>query len=474
MTTPLLSFRRPSYGNVLTLRKGRGSLSTRHRQPFRSRSRRATTVLLTLAVGTDPLRKSRDFRLLWVAAFASGIGMGAVGLAVLVQVYDLTGSPAAAGYLGFTAFGALLIGCVAGASIVDHLDRRSLLLLTQAAMGVSSAILLVGALWERPPVMLLYVASAIGAGAASLHFPTRSAMIPPIVGQDQVTAAMALELVIWNTTMILGPIIGGIIVARWGLVAVYSLGVAGYGVATIAQVPIRSQPATNRELEAPPGAAAIREGFAYLRPRRVLRALFVVDVVAMVFGMRRALFPLLATEQFHRGPEVVGLLMAAIPIGALVVSATAGWLTRAQRQGLVALLAMACWGAAVALFGTSGSHLWLGLLLLAAAGGADIVTVIVRATIIQRTVPDSLRGRISGINFMVGAGGPRLGDLQAGLAAAAFGPFFSVVSGGIACVIGAAVIALWVPELARYRLEVAEETAAHLDHRGAGLSSEPA
>jgi MFS family permease len=451
-----------------------GALSTRHRQPVRSRSRRATTVFLTLAVGTDPLRRSRDFRLLWLAAFASGIGMGAVGLAVLVQVYDLTGSPAAAGYLGFTAFAALLVGCVAGASIVDHLDRRTLLLLTQAGMGVSSAILLVGALWGRPPVILLYVASAIGAAAASLHFPTRSAMIPPIVGHDQVSTAMALELVIWNSTMILGPIIGGIVVARWGLVAVYALGVAGYGVATMAQIPITSQPPASRELEAPPGAAAIREGFAYLRPRHVLRALLVVDVVAMVFGMRRALFPLLAVQQFHRGPEVVGLLMAAIPVGALVVSATAGWLARVKRQGRVVLLAMGCWGAAVALFGTSGSHLWLGLLLLAAAGGADIVTVIVRATIIQRTVPDSLRGRISGINFMVGAGGPRLGDFQAGLAAAAFGPVFSVVSGGIACVVSAAVIALWVPELARYRLEMAEEAARQRDHRCTGLSSEPA
>ncbi len=403
---------------------------------------------------------------------ASGIGMGAVGLAVLVQIYDLTGSPAAAGYLGLAAFAALLVGCVAGTSVVDHVDRRSLLLFTQTGMAVSAAVLLMGALMGRPPVLILYAATAIGSGAASLYFPTRTAMIPPVVRQDRVTTAMTLELTVWNTTMILGPILGGYVVAKFGLAAVYALGIAGHAVALFAQIPVRPQPAGDRQLAVPLGLAAIREGFAYLQPRRGLRALLLIDFVAMVFGMRRALFPLLATQQFHRGAEVAGLLMAAIPVGALLASITAGWLAGIRRQGAVVIVAMVSWGVAVTILGWSGPHLWFALLLLAVAGGADAVAVILRATIIQQTVPDALRGRVSGINFMVGAGGPRLGDLQAGLAANAFGTTFSVVSGGIACVVGAALVAIWAPELARYRSESSPATVPLQPCTGTTRSSE--
>ena len=180
------------------------------------------------------------------------------------------------------------------------------------------------------------------------------------------------------------------------------------------------------------GLAAIRYGFRYLRPRPVLRGLLWIDLIAMAFGMRRALFPVLAVEQFGRGAEAVGLLMAAIPAGALLVSLTGNWLGNVRRQGLGLVLAAATWGAAVAAFGLSGDQLGLAVLLLAAAGGADIVAAILRATIIQHEVPAAVRGRVWGINFLVLNGGPRLGDLTGGLMASAWGATFSVVVGGIA------------------------------------------
>lgn len=404
-------------------------------------------------MGTDPLRRSRDFRLLWLAALPAGVGMGAVGLAVFVQTFEITGSPAALGFLGLVQFVAMLLGVLGGSAVVDHVDRRLLLVLTQVCFGVSVLVLLAGSLLGDPSLALIYLSSAFSAAVASLHFPTRSAMIPPVVDRDELTTAMTLETVVWTTTMIIGPIVGGAILGRFGLSAVYGFGVTCHAIAILAMVPLRRQPPRREGEEGRLGLAAIRHGFAYLRPRPVLKSLLWIDLIAMVFGMRRVLFPILAVEQFGRGPEAVGLLMAAIPAGALVVSLTGSWLVHVDRQGLGVVLAAAAWGAAIALFGISGDHLWLALLLLAIAGGADIVAAILRATIIQHEVPDAVRGRVWGINFLVLNGGPRLGDLTGGLMATAWGATVSVVAGGLAALVGTVLYALAAPELPRYTSE---------------------
>ncbi len=407
-------------------------------------------MLQTLSVGTDPLRRSRDFRLLWLAAVPAGVAMGAVGLALFVQAYELTGSARTLGYLGLVQVLALLFGFLAGSSVVDHADRRLLLLATQAGFCLSVLSLLVGSQLGEPPMTLLYATSAFGSAAASLHFPTRTAMIPAVVDREELTTAMTLETVVWNATMIVGPILGGAVLARFGLSAVYVVGVGGHTVALLVQLALRRQPADERRAEGRLGLTAIRDGFTYLRPRSVLKGLLWVDLIAMAFGMRRALFPILAARQFGRGPEAVGLLMGAIPAGALVVAMTAGWIARIRRQGLGLVMAAAVWGVAVTAFGLSGAQLWLGLFLLAVGGGADIVAAILRASIIQHEVPESVRGRVWGINFLVLNGGPRLGDLTAGFTAAAWGASASVVTGGLTSLIGVGVFALAVPALSCY------------------------
>lgn len=407
-------------------------------------------MLQTLSVGTGPLRRSRDFRLLWLAAVPAGLAMGAVGLALFVQAYQLTGSARALGYLGLVQVLALLFGFLAGSTVVDHMDRRLLLLGTQVGFCLGVLSLLVGSLHGKPPMTLLYATSAFSSAAASLHFPTRTAMIPPVVDREELTTAMTLEMVVWNATMILGPIVGGAVLARFGLAAVYVVGVGGHAIALLVQLALRRQPADERRAEGRLGLTAIRDGFTYLRPRSVLRGLLWVDLIAMAFGMRRALFPILAAQQFGRGPEVVGLLMGAIPAGALAVSMTAGWIARVRRQGLGLVVSAAVWGAAMTAFGLSGARLWLGLLLLAVAGGADIVAAILRASIIQHEVPETVRGRVWGINFLVLNGGPRLGDLTAGFTAAAWGATASVVTGGLASLIGVVAFAVAVPALSCY------------------------
>jgi MFS family permease len=193
------------------------------------------------------------------------------------------------------------------------------------------------------------------------------------------------------------------------------------------------------------------EGFRFLRGRRVLQATFYVDLVAMIFGMPRALFPVLAVTQFGAGPKIVGVLFSAVSVGALLGAVTAGWVRRIRRQGLAVLWAVGVWGVGIVGFGLSGGELGLALAFLALAGAADVISAVFRGTILQQSVPDSLRGRMSAVHIVVVTGGPRLGDVEAGLVASLFTPAISVVTGGVACIAGIVLVALAVPEFARYR-----------------------
>jgi MFS family permease len=195
----------------------------------------------------------------------------------------------------------------------------------------------------------------------------------------------------------------------------------------------------------------VKEGFAFLKGRRVLQSTFVIDIIAMVFGMPRALFPFLAASQFHGSDAIVGLLFAAPAVGALIGALTSGWVGGVRHQGRAVIWAVVLWGLGITAFGLVGDHLWLALLFLAFAGAADVISAVFRSTILQLSVPDALRGRLSGIHILVVTGGPRLGDLESGLVAAAFSPTVSVVSGGLLCVAGAGLLAWRVPEFRRYR-----------------------
>ena len=405
----------------------------------------------SFSVGTEPLKTSRDFRLLWLAALPGGLAMGAVGLAVFVQAYELTGSPAAVGAFGLVQFGAMFAGVVAGSAIVDHVDRRRLLLLTQAGFGISAVALLAGSLLGDPPLALLYLSSGIGSALASVHFPTRAAMITPVVEPAWLTTAMTLEMVVWNLTMIAGPIVGGIVLAAFGLEGVYALSAACHAISALTMLRLEPQAPAGEVVARRFGIAAVKRGLAYLRPRPILRGILWTDLIVMALAMRRSLFPVLAVERFHAGAEVVGVLMAAIPAGALLVSLTGNWLVRVRRQGLWVVVAAAVWGIAMTAFGLSGDRLPLAVVLLAIAGGAHIVAAILRGTIIHQQVPLDLRGRVWGINFLVLNGGPRLGDLSGGVAASFVGASASVVGGSLAALAGLAIYTVATPSLLRYR-----------------------
>jgi predicted MFS family arabinose efflux permease len=323
------------------------------------------------------------------------------------------------------------------------------LIISQVGSMAASLMLVGGAVAGDPPLWFLYLAAAISSAFAALDSPTRAAAIPRLVPKDRISSAIALNQVGFQVNDVAGPALGGVLIAVAGLKWAYAIDAVTFLAAIWALLLMRPMPPEHQGPR-PPVMRSIREGFAYLRGRRVLQATFIVDINAMVFAMPRALFPILAVEAFNVGPAGLGFLYAAPGAGALAGALLTGWVRHVRHQGRIVLWAVATWGLAIVGFGLSTGAFALALVFLAIAGAADTISAIFRGTILQSSVPDRLRGRLSGIHIMVVVGGPRLGDFEAGLVAQLISPTFSVVSGGLACVAGVAVIAMAMPQFRRY------------------------
>jgi MFS family permease len=417
-----------------------------------SRRQRAGAAVRGAFLDLSPLKASPQFRVLWLGEAVSQTGRHITVVALAYQVYQLTRSPLLVGLIGLAQVVPLMTFSIVGGAIADHFDRRKVLLATQSGLAATGILFVGGAIAGEPPLWLLYATAALQSALTGLDAPARIAAIPNLVPREQLSSALALNQVLFQVSDIAGPALGGLIIANLGLVWAYGADVASFGAAIVAIAFLRPLPPQRAEGEAPPprGVAAIREGFAYLRGRRVIQSTFMIDLIAMVFGMPRALFPVLAAEVFHVGPAGLGLMFSAPAAGALTGALFTGWVRRVRHQGRAVLWAVTAWGLAIVAFGLSTELFWLALLFLAAAGAADVFSAIFRGTILQSSVPDAMRGRLSSIHFGVVAGGPRLGDLEAGLVAQLTTPVFSVVSGGVAVIVGVVALALMVPELARY------------------------
>lgn len=412
---------------------------------------RAGTRLRRLAIDLTPLRVSREFRLIWIGLLVTSTGSQFTLVAVFVQVTQLTGSEAAVGATGLAYLLGLVAGSLAGGAILDAWDRRRLLMVAQVGLALGSSILLVGAIAGEPPLWLIYSGLAVLAASSSLDGPTRSAITARVIEPAQLPAAQALNQVVWNTAALIGPLLAGFVIA-WtdgDVTVAYAVDLASIACMFVAASFLRPMPPL-REDHADTGLQAIREGFDFARKHRLIMSTFVIDLIAMIFGLPRVLFPFLIVDRFHQEPEAIGLLFAALAVGALLGALTSGWTGRVHRQGLAVIVSVAAWGVAITAFGWS-STFWLGLVMLALAGWADVISAIFRNTILQMSAPDRLRGRLFGIHILVVTGGPRLGDVEGGLVARLASPTFSVVVGGIACVVGAGLVALLYPELRRAR-----------------------
>jgi MFS family permease len=395
-------------------------------------------------VDITPLRRYRHFRRLWAGQVVSGMGSQLTLVAVSFQAYSLTHSTLVVGLIGLAQLFPLLAGALWGGTLADAVDRKKVLVLTQVAMATSVGGLVVNASLAHPAVWPLFVCSGAGAGFQGVDWPSRRAALPMLVGEHDVTAAIALQTSIQQLALVAGPALAGVLIATIGLGAVYGIDVASYAVALLAALLLPALVPSGGGT--PMGLRSMGEGFRHLRGQKLLSATYWIDLNAMIFGMPRAVFPALGAGLFGGGAGVVGLLYAAPGAGSLIGSLFTGWCSRVRHQGRAIAACVTVWGVTIALFGII-PVLWIGLTLLALAGAADVVSAVFRQAVQQRTVPEHLQGRLSGTFFAVVAGGPRLGDVEAGLAAAIGGPQFAVWSGGLACVVGVGVLLWRVPEL---------------------------
>ncbi|MFE7750706.1 MFS transporter [Streptomyces sp. NPDC057428] len=397
-----------------------------------------------------PLRTSPDYRRLWFGNTVSWIGQGMTALAVSLQVYDITGSAFSVGLIGLCSLVPLvLLGLYSGA-VADTVDRRKLGLFSAGGSFLLSVVLAVVTFAGVEHVGLLYVVVALQAVCFALNSPARSSMIARLLPAGQLPAANALNAMTSTTGGLAGPMLGGIIVGWWGYRAAYTVDAVTFTASLYAMWRLPSMlPDRGEKEQGRAGRASVLDGLRFLGTRPNLRMTFFSDLSAMVLAQPRALFPLVAVVWFGGDAKTTGLLVAAPAFGALLGSVFSGWLSRIRRHGLAVLISVACWGAAVAVFGLT-RQLWPGLVLLALAGCADSISMVFRNTMLQAAVPDEMRGRLQGVFIVVVAGGPRLGDLMAGSVADLTSPAVAVTGGGLACVLVVCLLGLRWRGFARY------------------------
>jgi MFS family permease len=388
----------------------------------------------------SPVRESRDFRVFYQGQLVSTLGNQLTVVAIPYQTYLLTHSSLFVGLVSIAQLIPLITAALIGGAAVDAVDRRKLVLVMETLMLACSAGLALNS-DLGPSLWPIFLCSALQAGFSGVDNAARNAMVPRLVGIDKVTSATALFQATFQLGTVVGPTVAGLLLAGAGVRFVYWLDVASFVASLAAIALIGPQPPARAGVRAANRRSVI-EGFKYLRGKQDVQGAYVIDLNAMVFGMPRALFPALGTAL--GGPAIVGLLYTAPGVGALLGAVTTGWVGRVRRQGLTVIVCVLVWGAAITGFGLV--H-WLvaALILLAVAGWADVISAVFRNTIIQQTVPDEFRGRLMGVQIAVVTGGPRLGDLESGAVASAFGNEVSVVSGGLACVVGGLAIARILP-----------------------------
>ena len=409
-------------------------------------------LALLAAVDIGPLRHHRDYRLLYIGRLISFFGSMITFVAVPYQAYALTHSSLVVGLFGVVQLVPLLLLAFLGGALADAVDRRRLVLVTELALGALSGALLVNALVPRPQLWVLYIVAALASGCDALQRPALDAILPRLVERDELAAAGALNTLRGTFAMILGPAVAGLLIAGIGLSATFGVDVATFAVSLVMLGMMRAVPPP--EDAERPSLRRIVEGLHYARSRPELMGTYLVDIVAMFFGMPIALFPALAAQYARENRAIaaataLGLLYTAPAVGALLASATSGWTRHVHRHGRAVILAAGAWGLAITGMGLAPGLVG-ALVFLTLAGGADAVSGLFRGVIWNQTIPDALRGRLASIELISYSSGPLLGDVESGAVAAAFTPRVSVLSGGIICVLGVGALALALPQFRRY------------------------
>ncbi|WP_225825501.1 MFS transporter [Streptomyces naphthomycinicus] len=404
------------------------------------------------AMDTRPLRIPA-YRRLWSSTVVTAVGSQLTAVAVPKQIYDITHSSAWVGYASLAGLVPMVVFALWGGAVADTVDRRKLLLVTNGGIAVTSLLFWAQAATGLDSVVVLMVLLALQQAFFGLNSPARTASIARLVPAEQLPAANALGSTVMQTGLVAGPLLAGVLIPVIGLPELYlidalALCVTVWAVHRLPALPPLGQGAARRA-----GVREIAAGFQYISRHKVLLLSFLADIVAMVLGMPRALFPQLAAQTYGSYGEglALGVLFAGIPVGAVLGGLFSGVFSRARRHGVMVVGAVVAWGAAIAGFGLSG-NLWVAAAFLAVAGVADMVSMVFRGAILLSAATDEMRGRMQGVFTVVVAGGPRLADVLHGTAGSAFGPRAAVAGGGALVVVVMLALACAVPALRRYRV----------------------
>ena len=402
----------------------------------------------SVLVDIEPIRRDREFRMLWLGQLVNNLGRQVTVVALPFELWQLTHSSLSIGVLALVQLVPILVFSLAGGALADAIDRRRLLLATQAVLAITSLGLALLAIQPNPPIVAIYGVAFIAAGVGAVDQPARSSAIPRLVPRERLAAAIAANWLSGVTVSIAGPVAAGVLIATSGVATAFAFDAATFIAsltALLLMAPIPPHPGAAR-----PGLRSIAEGLRFARSRPVILATFAIDLNAMIFGMPSSLMPQLALTVFNTGAAGYGLLNAAPAVGALIGTAFSGWVGRLRRPGRGVAVAVATWGVAIAAFGLVTWSFPLALACFAVAGAADVVSAVLRGSIVQLSTPDHLRGRVSSIQSLVVTSGPRLGDAEAAGVAALAGPQFSVISGGVMCLAGLLFVLRKFPQLLTY------------------------
>lgn len=403
-------------------------------------------------LGPWSVLRNRNYSLLFWGQLISSAGTQMQVVAVAWQVYLLTHSAVALGVIGLMQAIPRLLFSLVGGVLADVLDRRKMLMVVNMVMMCFSTALAICTNVHVINLVIIYIIILLSATVSSFDFPTRQAIIPTLVPREQLANALSLNSAMMQLTFIVGPTAGGFAIAWLGLANTYWFDVISYLVVVgslfliiVPRIPVEKRPQA--------GVGALFAGMRFLGAHPIILAVLALDFCANFFGSPRALLPVYAQDIMHIGPQGLGVLLAATSIGAVALAPFTGLIARIKRQGLGVTVAIVVWGLCITAFGLFPSPLWVGILFLAGAGAADMVSMVLRGLIIQLTTPDEFRGRISSVNAMFVIGGPMLGQFESGLVGGLFTPMASVVSGGLACIVVTLMIAALVPGLARVRVK---------------------
>ena len=403
------------------------------------------------SIDLTPLKKYPDFRNLWAAGLISYLGSMITYVAIPFQIKELTNSYLAVGIVGVIELVPLIVFGLYGGVLADSVNRKKMVWATEAGAMLLVALLLANSMLWEPKVWVIYIAAGLFAVVDGLQRPSADAMLPRLVGHQDLPAATALMSLRWQLGLIVGPTVGGIIFSTFSISAGFAVDMATYVVALVFLARVRSMPSSKEAKK--PSLAALLDGVKYAFSRQDLLGTYIIDLAAMTLAMPMALYPFWADQL--NAPWALGMFYSAITVGSVLVTVTSGWTTRYRFHGRAVILAAIGWGLAIAVAGLSTS-LVLVLLFLTIAGAFDMISALFRANIWNQTIPDHFRGRLAGIELLSYSVGPLAGQLRAATIASATSLSFSVTSGGILCAIVVAFLAFFLPKMWKYDVETNE------------------